>query len=62
MLRASGSRSYIYLIPFALGGFAMCLVAIYLAMRGRGRQAEEWRGKVERATGRDLLICWSFSR
>ena len=52
--RASGSRIYVYLIPLALGGFAMCLVATYLAMQVHGRRAEEWWGKVDRATGRDF--------
>ncbi len=51
--RSSGSHVYIYLTPIALGGFAMCLVAIYLAMR-LGDEAKEWCGKVDRATGRDF--------
>ena len=52
--RASGSQLYVYLTPLALGGFATCLIAIYLAMQLGGQQAEEWWGKVDRATGRDF--------
>jgi len=52
--RASGSHFYVYLTPLALGGLAMCLVVIYLAMRVSGPEAEDWIGKVDRATGRDF--------
>jgi O-antigen/teichoic acid export membrane protein len=52
--RASGNQLYVYVTPLALGGFAACLVAIYVAMQVGGQQAEEWWGKVDRATGRDF--------
>ena len=44
MYRASGSQFYIYLTPLALGGFATCLIAIYVAMQVGGRRLRN-RGK-----------------
>jgi len=52
--RASGSRTYLYLLMMLIGGFGLCAVSVHHAMSVSGRDAEEWVGRVERATGRDF--------
>ncbi len=52
--RTSGSDSYLYLIPIALGGFAVCAIGTYVALSVSGEGAEEWLGQVDRISGRDF--------
>jgi phosphatidylglycerophosphate synthase len=52
--RHSGSKTYLYLLPLFLGGFASCAVAVQRALNVCGAQAEGWIGQVERICGRDF--------
>jgi phosphatidylglycerophosphate synthase len=52
--RNSGSKTYVYLLPLLLGGFALCAVAVRRALNVSGAQAERWIGQVERICGRDF--------
>lgn len=52
--RYSGSPSYLYLIPIALGGFALCAISTYLALTIGEEGAEDWLGKIDRISGRDF--------
>jgi phosphatidylglycerophosphate synthase len=52
--RESGSSSYLYLIPIALGGFSVCAIGTYLALSISEAGAEKWLGQVDRISGRDF--------
>jgi phosphatidylglycerophosphate synthase len=52
--RTSGSEAYLYLIPIALCGFAVCAIGTYVALNVNGEGAEEWLGQVDRISGRDF--------
>lgn len=52
--RMSGSSSYLYLIPIALCGFAICGIGTYVALNVDGEGAEAWLGQIDRISGRDF--------
>jgi phosphatidylglycerophosphate synthase len=52
--RTSHHHTYFYLLAVLLGGFGACAVSVNRALRVAGSQAEQWIGRVERATGRDF--------
>lgn len=52
--RATGNRTYLYLLIILLGGFGLCAITVWRATRLDGERAQRWIDKVERATGRDF--------
>ena len=50
--RASGSDSYLWLIPIFMGGFALCTMAGLRARRING--GRQWMAHLEQLTGRDF--------
>ena len=64
--RAGGSRVYLYLLPLFAGGFTLCAIASYRAMRSSVDDSPRLAWMVERLTSRDfaylLLILALFDR
>jgi phosphatidylglycerophosphate synthase len=52
--RASGSRTYLYLLVILLGGFALCAFTTWRATRVSGERAEQFIAQAERVSGRDF--------
>ncbi len=52
--RASGSRTYIYLLAIVLVGFGLCALTTWRATRVNGERAEQFIAQVERVSGRDF--------
>jgi phosphatidylglycerophosphate synthase len=52
--RASGSRTYFYLLAILLVGFGLCALTTWRATRVNGERAEQFIAQVERVSGRDF--------
>jgi phosphatidylglycerophosphate synthase len=52
--RAGHSLTYFYLLAVLLGGFTACAFSVNHALSVNVGKAEQWIGRVERATGRDF--------
>lgn len=52
--RAGGGPAYFYLLGILLLGFGLTAIVVSRATRVSGARAQQWIGRVERATGRDF--------